>query len=162
MSSDSASNFARVLLTGVSGVGKSSVIEELRRRGFRAIDMDEPGWSSHDESGHQRWNEGRLRAELAAMGNEALFVSGCAESQVTFYPQFTHVVLLSAPAGVIRQRLARRPNNPYGKRPEELAEVMKSLTEIEPLLRRRATIEIDTRLPLDEVAQRVIDLLKSG
>jgi dephospho-CoA kinase len=39
---------SRVLLTGMSGTGKSSVIAELKRRGFAAIDMDEPDWSVRD------------------------------------------------------------------------------------------------------------------
>jgi dephospho-CoA kinase len=33
----------RVPLTGMSATGKSSVVEELRKMGFRAIDMDDPG-----------------------------------------------------------------------------------------------------------------------
>jgi dephospho-CoA kinase len=48
---------SRVLLTGMSGTGKSSVIAELKRRGFAAIDMDEPGWSVRDAEGHQLWCE---------------------------------------------------------------------------------------------------------
>jgi len=36
----------RVLITGVSGVGKSTVIEELRARGFRAVDTDYGGYCS--------------------------------------------------------------------------------------------------------------------
>ncbi|MDT8306538.1 MAG: shikimate kinase, partial [Anaerolineae bacterium] len=35
----------RVLLTGMSGTGKSTVIRELAARGYRAIDADENGWS---------------------------------------------------------------------------------------------------------------------
>jgi hypothetical protein len=35
----------RVLLTGMSGTGKSTVIRELARLGHKAIDLDEPGWS---------------------------------------------------------------------------------------------------------------------
>jgi dephospho-CoA kinase len=43
---------SRVLLTGMSGTGKSSVIAELRSRGFTAIDMDEPGWSVRTAEGN--------------------------------------------------------------------------------------------------------------
>jgi len=35
----------RVLITGMSGTGKSSVIEELAARGHRAYDLDTPEWS---------------------------------------------------------------------------------------------------------------------
>ena len=37
----------RVLLTGMSGSDKSSMIEELRQRGFRVIDVDVLRWSEH-------------------------------------------------------------------------------------------------------------------
>lgn len=84
---------SRALLTGMSGTGKSSVVRELRRRGFTAIDMDEPGWSFLDADGQQLWHEDRLRDALGRDAAEQLIVSGCAASQVKFYPDFTHVIL---------------------------------------------------------------------
>ena len=36
----------RVLLTGMSGTGKSSVIRELAALGYKAIDTDD-GWCEH-------------------------------------------------------------------------------------------------------------------
>src|SRR5204862_4364705 len=35
----------RILVTGVSGTGKSSALAELARRGFRTLDTEEPGWT---------------------------------------------------------------------------------------------------------------------
>jgi adenylate kinase family enzyme len=35
----------RVLITGMSGSGKSSVIQELVARGYQAYDLDAPEWS---------------------------------------------------------------------------------------------------------------------
>ncbi len=148
----------RVLLTGMSGTGKSSIIAELRRLGYRAVDMDEPGWSAYDPDGHQLWREEPLARLLAADRSEHLFVSGCAENHVKFYPQFDHVVLLSAPVDVIRERLAIRTSNSYGKRPEEYAEVLHNLDVVEPLLRRGATHEIVTTIPLDLVVETVLSI----
>jgi dephospho-CoA kinase len=153
---------SRVLLTGMSGTGKSSVIADLRRRGFAAIDMDEPGWSVRDAEGHRLWCEGRLREVLAAEHAGLVFVSGCAENQVKFYPQFSHIVLLSAPADVIKERLAGRTDNHYGKRPDELAEVLRNLEWVEPLLRRSATHEIVTTMPLDRVVAAVLSLVQES
>lgn len=146
----------RVLLTGMSGTGKSSVIDALRTRGFAAIDMDEPGWSTYDGDGNQLWNETRLQEALDLAGDETLFISGCAENQVKFYPQLTDIILLSAPRDVLVERLRTRMNNPYGKRPEELEEVLGYVDTVEPLLRRGATHEIDTSAPLERVVEEVL------
>lgn len=35
----------RVLITGMSGTGKTAVTIELKARGFTAIDLDTPDWS---------------------------------------------------------------------------------------------------------------------
>jgi predicted ATPase len=34
-----------ILVTGMSGTGKSTALQELRQRGFEAVDTDEPGWT---------------------------------------------------------------------------------------------------------------------
>src|SRR5438309_1860835 len=40
-----AADVKRVLLTGMSGTGKSAVISRLAARGYKAVDMDYDGWS---------------------------------------------------------------------------------------------------------------------
>ena len=114
----------RILLTGMSGTGKSTVIGALAARGYPALDMDEPGCSEYAPDGDWIWREDRVQAFLAQPDGAARFVSGCATNQVTFYPQFDEIVLLSAPAAVLIERLATRTNNPYGKHPDERAEVL--------------------------------------
>ena len=109
----------RILLTGMSGTGKSSVIQQLAGLGYRAVDMDESGWSAYDQAGEWVWRENRVRDLLASLKeDDVLFVSGCAINQGKFYSQFDAVVLLSAPAEVIVRRLKTRSNNAYGKHPD--------------------------------------------
>lgn len=107
----------RLLLTGMSGTGKSAVITAFRARGVAAIDMDDPGWSSYDTEGHQHWNTERLDAAFAAAGAAPLVIAGCAETQVHFYPRCTHIILLTAPREVMSERIRTRIDNPYGKQP---------------------------------------------
>jgi shikimate kinase len=160
----------RVLLTGMSGVGKSTVIEELAARGYMAIDTDYGGLSElvsvpNDEpTGLDPgldwvWREGRIQDLLSTADADVLFLGGCAPNQGTFYPQFDHIILLTAPVPVILERLATRTTNPYGKRPEEAARVLDLVETIEPLLRRGAGHVVDTSDPLDQVVARVLRLV---
>lgn len=152
-------NVKRVLLTGMSGVGKSTLVDELVARGYRAVDVDQPGWSEHAPDGDWVWCESRVQDLLETEKGTWLFVSGCAENQVKFHPQFDTIVLLSAPKEVVLERLAARTNNPYGKRPEEVAEVLGYMDIVEPRLRRVAHHEVVTSVPLTEIVAKVLRLV---
>src|SRR3712207_7550210 len=54
----------------------------------------------------------RIQRLLSTEDADVLFVSGCKSNQGKFYAQFDQIVLLSAPARVIVERLATRTNNP--------------------------------------------------
>jgi len=139
----------------MSGTGKSSVIEELKTRGYQAVDTDwNPDWE-YDAGTEWRWREDRI-GELLDGEAGVLFVSACVSNQGKFYDRFDDVVLLSAPETVMRDRLSRRTNNPYGKKPEEVAEVLRNKHTVEPLLRRGATVEIDTSAPLEVVVATIL------
>jgi dephospho-CoA kinase len=154
----------RVLITGVSGVGKSTVVAELAARGYAAVDTDYGGYCSPGPDVEPPkptaepdwvWNEARLRRLLDA-GEDPLFVSGCVPNQSRFYPDFDRIVLLSAAPAVVRRRLAGRSGNDYGKTPAELERALRDQAEIEPLLRAGATAEIDTDAPLDAVMAKLL------
>ena len=70
----------RILLTGMSGTGKSSVIRALAGLGYKAIDTDE-GWCEQLPDGRQRWREDAITTLLATEGPDLLFVAGCEENQ---------------------------------------------------------------------------------
>jgi dephospho-CoA kinase len=146
-----------VLVTGMSGTGKSAALAELARRGHRVVDTDYGGYSEQVPSSdagepEQLWQEDRIEALLDAHDEGVLFISGCVSNQAAFYPRFDAIVLLSAPVTVILERVASRDSNAFGKRDADRDRILRDLANIEPLLRARATAEIDTRAPLDEVA----------
>ena len=157
----------RVLLTGMSGTGKSTVTAALAERGYTAVDADEGGFSiladvdgdDPDTLGPGKdwiWHEGRIRELLDRDDADVLFVGGCAPNQGTFHARFDHIILLTAPPAVLVERLVTRTNNPYGKRPGEVARVLRLQQAIEPLLRRSAGHIIDTSAPLDQVVASVL------
>jgi dephospho-CoA kinase len=147
----------RVLLTGMSGTGKSSVIETLAARGYKAIDTDD-GWCEPLPDGRQRWREDAIEQLLATEDADVLFVAGCEENQVRFQPRFDVIILLSAPAEALAERLASRTDNPYGKTPGELRRVFDDLRAVEPLLRQAADHEIRTTMPINDVVTEVLRL----
>ena len=152
-----AGDRAAVLVTGMSATGKSTVLDELAGRGHRVVDTDHGGWI--DTAGDEPlWREDRMAALLTEPRPIPLFVGGCVANQGRFSDRFDAVVLLSAPQETILERLATRTTNEFGKRTDERARILADLREIEPLLRRRATAEIDTRLPLAEVVRRLEEI----
>jgi len=109
------------------------------------------------------WREDRVEALLDGHDDGVLFVSGCVSNQAKFYPRFDAVVLLSAPAEVILERVVGRDSNAFGKRDAERERILDDLTTVEPLLRAGATAEIDTRAALDEVVdalERIADSVR--
>jgi dephospho-CoA kinase len=150
----------RILVTGMSGTGKSSALRELARRGFATVDTDEPGWTVwDDDDGGWVWREDAIGELLDRTGPEpALFVSGTVSNQGRFYPRFDAVVLLAAPADVLLARLAARTTNDWGKVPEEREVILRQLAEVEPLLRATCTHELDAALPLAEVVRRLAEI----
>ena len=151
---------AIILVTGMSGTGKSTVLAELARRGHMAVDTDYGDWSEWvplaDSSGsEQLWREDRIDVLLSEHTEGALYISGTVSNQGKFYPRLDTVVLLSAPLEVILERVATRTTNPYGKTAEQRAEIAHYLDTVEPLLRAGSAAEIDTRRPINEVADEL-------
>jgi shikimate kinase len=147
---------ARVLVTGMSGAGKTTLLDEMSRRGHRTVDTDYAGWTLPDGT----WDEARMASLLA--GQSDVVVSGTVENQGRFYDRFDHVVLLSAPLATLLDRLRTRSNNPYGRTADQRAEVVRYVAEVEPLLRRGATVELDGRRPVTELADAVEELMAAA
>jgi len=140
---------SRILVTGMSGAGKSTVLTELARRGHFTIDTDHDGWTRADGG----WDDARMALLLDSHSN--VVVSGTVDNQGSFYDRFEHVVLLSAPLDVLLHRVATRTNNPYGKSPAQQDEIRRFVAEVEPLLRLGASIELDGRRPIGELADAI-------
>ncbi|TFV51714.1 shikimate kinase [Blastococcus sp. TF02A-35] len=124
---------AVVLVTGMSGAGKSTVLAELARLGHRVVDTDDGGWI------------------------EAARVDGAGEAE-----PLRHEQRMAAPLDVLLERVSTRPANPFGRTPADRARIAEDTLAVEPLLRRRATHEIDTRRPLDDVVRAVLVAASGG
>ena len=153
----------RILVTGMSGAGKSSALAELAKRGFRVVETDETPWSEWSEAeGGYVWREDLVAELLSRDDGTTLFVAGTVSNQGRFYPRFDAIVLLSAPVDVLLRRLETRMTNDYGKAANERALIVDDVAAFEPLLRASCTHEIDTTQPIDDVVVRLVELATGG
>jgi hypothetical protein len=167
-------------VTGVSGVGKSAVLAELRGRGYLARGVDEDGYAD--------WVSGRTgRAEVipvddpdfdihawyrahdwvlnprrisvlsraAARCRRPVFLCGSARGDADVWPLFDQVVALVADVPTIERRLAARSGD-YGKAPEELAMILGWHEGFEESYRRFGAVIADATRPLGEVTDQVL------
>lgn len=157
----------RVLITGMSGTGKSAVVGELAARGHRAVDLDTPEWSEwidvdpSDTFTPRKgkdwvWQENQVRALLAGHNQGTLFVSGCAENMERLFPLIDKIILLSAPVATIMKRLEARSSDGYGNTEEDRQKVRELIALIEPLLRKSADHEIDTTRPVHATVDEIL------
>lgn len=82
------SKVLRVLITGMSGTGKSTVLEKLSEQGHRVVDTDSDEWSHWvtlpDGSTDWVWREDAISELLTSQQQGKLFVAGCKSNQENF------------------------------------------------------------------------------
>lgn len=148
---------AAVLLTGMPGSGKSTVLSELARRGHRVVDTDDPGWIfefATADGPEPMWDLDRVRALLDEHRSGWLFVAGCVANQGALYDRFDSVVLLTAPIDVLLARVTQR-DNPFGSTAEDRVKISSDLAAFEPVLRSGAGREVVTTAPVPDVVREV-------
>ncbi len=146
-----------VLVTGMSGTGKSTALQALARRGHPVVDTDDGGWIvevATPNGAEPMWDLSRVGALLDAHRDGWLFVAGCVANQGALYHRFDAVVLLTAPVEVLLARVVDRPN-PYGSNPADRVRIAADLAAFEPVLRAGADLEIATTAPLDDVVAQL-------
>ena len=104
----------RVLVTGISGTGKSSLVKELRRRNYIAYDADDDGFTEPRPDGTWGWRLDLVRSLFDQHNDGLLFFAGCSDEQAMV--DFHFKVLLTAPVNVIIERLRRGPQTRLGRR----------------------------------------------
>jgi dephospho-CoA kinase len=166
---------AIVWVTGISGAGKSSVCEALKARGRVAIDADWAGYSHwvdrvtgavvrrrpHPVPPDWRARFGwqisveRVRALAEETRSGTVFLCGSVENEAAVWHSFDRVVCLVVDDDTLRQRLATRTTNDFGKDPEEREAVVAWNRETEAQYRRRGAAVIDATRPLEVVVRDV-------
>ncbi|WP_433305538.1 AAA family ATPase [Actinoplanes sp. CA-030573] len=117
------------LIEGVSGTGKTTVGDELARRGFHTIHGDRAlAYQGDPETGeptdtarHENhlWRVDSVTALIADRREPVTFFCGGSRNFAAFIDLFDGVFVLDVDPATLRRRLERRPENEFGGRPEQ-------------------------------------------
>jgi hypothetical protein len=151
------------LVEGLSGAGKSSVYEELIRRGYKAISADR-AWAYHADpdtglpGGPIRhhtfmWDQQKAVSELESPEPEVLFVCGSSRNRDRFLPYFTKIFNLRIDDDTMRRRLQARTDDdwPLG---QEGVELMLTLNRSDE--KPAGAIDVDDTQPLHQVVDELL------
>jgi thymidylate kinase len=152
------------LVEGVSGTGKTSVCNELNRRGYQAIHGDrELAYQGDPETGqpivsavheHHIWDVGRVRTLVADPSEPVTFFCGGSRNFSKFLHLFDEVFVLDVDLDTLHRRLDQRPDDEWGSKPSE-RELIVRLHRTKEDLPLTGTV-IDATSPLKDVVDEIL------
>ena len=160
------------LIEGVSGAGKTTVAEELQRRGYHVIHGDRkfayygdpetgeplslPEGADPVEWGYPRWiwPVDRVKALIADHTHPATFFCGSTRNAHHFIHLFDQVFGLELDWNTLSRRIAGRGDDEFGGKPEEAALVRRMHTSGEGLPAN--AIPIDSTRPVAVVVDDIL------
>lgn len=158
------------LIDGVSGAGKTSVCDELNRRGYMAIEADEvladfidptTGLPTDDHSSENwHWDKNKFAAMVKEANGHDIFVCGGAMNKPEFLHHFSKIFTLHLDDETLKHRLLHRTTNDYGKKPEELAFQLQENQQTVKNSKERGSILIDATQPLNIVVEKILNNLE--
>lgn len=160
------------LIEGVSGAGKTTVCDELLRRGHHAIHGDrELAYQGDPETGeplgrvsaaaspdfvheHHIWDVEKVKALVADKTNAITFFCGGSRNSAHFIRLFDKVFVLDLDIDTLNRRLAARPEDEFGGRPIERALIARlHATRVDI---PKVAVSIDATAPLAAVVDEIL------
>ena len=162
------------LVEGLSGAGKSSVYEELIRRGYEAISTDRAwAYHAHPDTGlpggpiqydNWMWDRQKAISELESPEPEVLFVCGSGRNRDHFALYFTKIFNLRIDDDTMRRRLQERTADdwelgPEDRYTEQLQEAINLMLELNRSDEKPAgAIDLDATQPLNQLVDELLRL----
>jgi broad-specificity NMP kinase len=153
------------LIEGISGTGKTSVCDELRRRGYHSIHGDrELAYQGDPETGepldgfaheHHIWDADKVRALVADQSHAASFFCGGCRNFDRFIDLFGGIFVLKIDLDTLNRRLAARPESEFGGRASE-REFIARLHATDEDFHEDAII-VDATAPLARVVDEILE-----
>ena len=156
------------LIDGVSCAGKTTVCDELQRRGHHAIHGDrelaywgdlktgEPVGGGADEHRAWMWDVEKVKALGADKNHAATFFCGGSRNSGRFIDLFDGVFVLEIDLDTLNRRLAARPEDEWGGTASEGESFARLQHESKEGLPRNAII-IDATAPLSSVVDTILE-----
>lgn len=165
-----------IYVTGIPGVGKSTIQRELKRLGYEAYDIDQPRFGGPTnlvtgESVHlppidmrsKEWfdrHEWRVsRDAVQSLKNESInttiYLCGTTTTEHLIWDLFDKVLYLHVDEETLKQRLANRKDNDFGKSEDEMKIILPRYHEAEDALKHLDVTTIDARGTLQETVASI-------
>ena len=152
------------LIEGVSGTGKTSVCNELRRRGYHAINGDrELSYQGDPETGepldgfvheHHIWDVDKVKSLVADQRHAMSFFCGGSRNFPRFIDLFDGVFVLDVDLDTLNRRLAGRPVDEFGGKSSE-RELIARLHATKEDVPKNA-VSIDATAPIARVVDEIL------
>lgn len=152
------------LIEGVSGTGKTTVCNELQRRGYHAIHGDrELAYQGDPETGtrtdtatHENhiWHVDKVKALVAKQDEEVTFFCGGSRNFSKFIDLFDDVFVLEVGIDTLNRRLDERPENEFGGKKKE-RELIVRLHQTKEDIPKNGII-IDATAPIEHVVDEIV------
>lgn len=170
-----------IYITGPSGAGKSTVRKELQKRGYEAHDTDEDGMSawynmetnekvqrpaeqdrSPDWYKHHayRMSPERVKEIAERAKDKLIFLCGIPSNDLELAEYYDKVICLVIDEEVMKQRVASRDTNNFGKAADELELMLYWHGKMLERYERFGATMVDATKPLDEVVDMVVSEAK--
>ncbi len=153
------------LIEGVSGTGKTSVCDELQRRGYQAIHGDrelayrgdpETG-SPRDGFGHEHhiWHVDKVKTLVVNQDEALTFFCGGSRNFAKFIDLFDGVFVLEVDLETLNRRLEERPESEWGGGKSTERELIWRLHQTKEDLPTNG-ISIDATAPVAHVVDEIL------
>jgi gluconate kinase len=153
------------LIEGVSGAGKTSVCDELQRRGYHAIHGDrELAYQGDPETGeptdgstheHHIWRVDKVRALVANRDEAVTFFCGGSRNSAKFVDLFDGVFVLEVDLDTMNRRLDERPDSEWGGGEPPARELIARLHRTREDIPKDG-ISIDATAPVERVVDEIL------
>ena len=167
----------KILITGISGVGKTTIGRELKKKGYSVLDIDEDGFCYWKNK-----NNGRVVTEEVVLDQKFInqhgwfcdmeklsqevenltppvFIIGLPENLNDLLIFADKYILLKCSPEIFLQRIMERKDNDFGKESSAQKEILATYRDFENKMIKNNASVINTEKSIGEVVREIEEIL---